>query len=296
MSMIQSVVVGVDHGPRSDPAVQVGLDLARRFKADLALVHAVPPPPSIYASIDLMTLEQISSEASSGARKKLKDHLQGLVAEAGREELQEGKDLVVEHGDPAHVLVEAAQSHKADVIVIGPHERRGVLDFGRTVRGVLSHAPGSVWVQKEAPKPIRNILVPVDLSEPSLKALELACELAKSYGAGVEALHCFHQVPLDGIYPEYSTIAASYTLDDLRKTSQESFEKAMAEFDAKGAPLTQRFLDGEPVASILGQQDSFDLVVLSTHGRSGLRGVILGNVAYSVLKDARIPVLAMRRS
>ena len=105
-----------------------------------------------------------------------------------------------------------------------------------------------------------------------------------------------HQVPLDGIYPEYSTIAASYTVDDLRKTSKESFEGEMASFDWKGVDHSVRFVDGEPVATIKSQEDSFDLIVLSTHGRSGLRGVILGNVAYSVLRDARIPVLAMRRS
>jgi len=294
--MIKSVVVGLDHGPRTDHALRVGLDLSGRFDARLSLVHAIPPPPSIYASIDMTTLTQIAEEAQSGARKKLLDRLQSQFTEAGRDPALVESVLVFEHGDPARVLVEEAKKAKADVIVIGPHERHGVLDFGRTARGVLSHAPGSVWVQKDAPREIKKILVPVDMSEPSLKALEMACEFAKSYGAGIEALHCFHQVPIDGIYPEYSTIAASYTVDDLRKTSKESFDREMAAFDWQGVKHETRFMDGEPVAMIKAQEDSFDLIVMSTHGRSGLRGVILGNVAYSVLKDARVPVLAMRRS
>lgn len=294
--MIKSVLVGVDHGSRTDPALRVGLDLAGRFDAQLALVHAIPPPPSIYASIDTSTLAQIAEEAHSGARAKLFGRVEKIFQDVGEKALKVESTLVFERGDPAHVLVDEARKRKADMIVIGPHERRGVLDFGRTVRGVLSHAPGSVWVQKGETREIRRILVPVDLSEPSLQALALACEVAKSYGATIEALHCFHQVPLDGLYPEYSTIAASYTVDDLRKQSRDAFERHMEAFDWKGVDHTTRFIDGEPVAMIRSQEDEFDLVVLSTHGRSGLRGVILGNVAYSVLKDARIPVLAMRCS
>jgi nucleotide-binding universal stress UspA family protein len=294
--MIKSVVVGLDYGPRSDHALRVGLDLSGRFDTRLSLVHAIPPPPSIYASIDTTTLMQVVDEAQSGARGKLTDRVQSFFSEAGRDPASAEKMLVFEHGDPAHVLVDQAVKTEADVIVIGPHERHGVWDFGRTVRGVLSRAPGSVWVQKDAPKAIKKILVPIDMSEPSLASLTLACELAKSYGASIEALHCFHQVPIDGIYPEYTTIAASYSVDDLRKLSKESFDNEMAAFDWGGVAHETRFVNGEPVATIKAQQDSHDLIVLSTHGRSGLRGVILGNVAYSVLKDARIPVLAMRRS
>jgi nucleotide-binding universal stress UspA family protein len=291
---LKSIVVGIDHGARTDNAVRVGLDLSERFGARLALVHAVPPPPSIYASIDTTTLAELEQEVRSSARKKLVAHVEELLGRSGRPRTAD-QLLRFAHGDPARVLVEEARKADADVIVIGPHQKHGVLDFGRTARGVLAHAPGSVWVQKEEPRPIRRILVPVDLSAPSLRALSLACALARSYEARIEALHCFHQMPIEGIYPEYAAIPPAYTLDDLRRTSQAAFDKEMAGFDWRGVQHETRFVDGEPVATLRSRAGSYDLIVLSTHGRSGLAGVILGNVAYSVLKEARTPVLAMRR-
>lgn len=292
---LKSIAVGVDQGTRTDGAVRVGLDLSERFGARLVLVHAVPPPPPIYSAMDAAALIELEEQVRESAREKLVAHLDPLLARFRRAGAAD-QLLRIAYGDPARALVEEAREADADVIVIGPHEKRGLLDFGRTARGVLAHAPGSVWVQKEEPRPIRRILVPVDLSAPSLRALSFACALAASYDARVEALHCFHQIPIDGLYPEYGAIPPAYTLDDLRRASQEAFEREMAGFDWRGVAHAARFEDGDPVAILRAREASCDLIVMSTHGRSGLAGVILGNVAYSVLKEADTPVLAMRRA
>ena len=58
---------------------------------------------------------------------------------------------------------------------------------------------------------------------------------------------------------------------------------------------TSRFAEGRSVPTILESQDSIDLIVMGSHGRTGLNAAVLGNTAYSVLRKAEVPVLAIRR-
>ena len=68
----------------------------------------------------------------------------------------------------------------------------------------------------------------------------------------------------------------------------------MAAFDWSGVPRDAQFLDAEPVETILELARDHDLVVMGTHGRSALSSVVLGSVAYSVLKRSERPVWAIR--
>jgi nucleotide-binding universal stress UspA family protein len=91
--------------------------------------------------------------------------------------------------------------------------------------------------------------------------------------------------------PLTSTIAA---LDDLRRSSRIEFETALSEFDWKGIEHTARFEEGDPAERVLELEHDFDLIVMGTHGHTGLSAAVLGSVTYSVMRAARIPVLALR--
>jgi universal stress protein A len=95
-------------------------------------------------------------------------------------------------------------------------------------------------------------------------------------------------------WPDYPDYGREYVVDGVRRSRQEAFEKAMSEFDWQGVERSADFLDGEPVESILELSRDHDLIALGTHGRTGLASVLLGNVAYSVLKRAETPVWAIR--
>ena len=66
----------------------------------------------------------------------------------------------------------------------------------------------------------------------------------------------------------------------------------MRNFDWRGIPWDARLFDDTPEQTILELQDDFDLIVMSTHGHSGLAAAILGSVAYSVLRRVHTPTLA----
>lgn len=290
----RNVLVGIDAEGRSDPAVHAALDLRKRFGSHVELLHVVHLPPPEWIAGRPIDVANQTAEIEADAWQRLAKRLEPALKDGGGGAATEDL-LQVRVGVPAQTLVERARELPADLVVLGAHERHGFLDFGSTARAVLASAPCDVWVQPAEHRPIRRVLVPVDLSEESLKALTIACSLASELGASVTAVHCFQ--PPEFAYvaaPGFPQVGPTYVVDDLRGASRHSFEEALAKFDWRGVEHSLRFVEGNPVGSILDLQDSCDLIAMGSHGRTGLSAAVLGNVAYAVLKKAHVPVLAIR--
>jgi len=139
--------------------------------------------------------------------------------------------------------------------------------------------------------PLHTILHPTDFSERSGFALELACGLARDYGARLVLLHVAAQPVIaygEGVVPP-----------------QEDYEDYEAELREKLHRLEvpdvrirveRRLKEGDPVAEILGvaQETGADLIVMGTHGRTGLGRLLMGSVAEEVVRQAACPVLTVR--
>ncbi len=293
----EPLLVGIDEAGRSDEAMRAALDLSRRLGAELFAVHALPAHHEAHGLEEATALA--GPHADAAAERSVRDHLdtrlREIVSDAGRSELDVSSLLRVMRGPAARVLLEAAREHGASTIFLGPHERRGLLDFGSTARAVLAKSSADVWVQPGRHAPIARVLVPIDLSKDSLHALRIACSYAACYEASITVLHCF--VPLEvGYAPSasYPVPGPTYVLEEVRASARREFDRVIATFDWQGVAHDARFLEGRPASSVLEMQDSCDLIALGSHGRTGLSAVLLGNVAYSVLRESRKPVLAIR--
>jgi nucleotide-binding universal stress UspA family protein len=130
-----------------------------------------------------------------------------------------------------------------------------------------------VWIQARPVRRITRILAPIDLSEDSLRALSSASALAKALGASVCAVHFFGGA---GMY-----------------AARAAFEKAVSGFDWQGVEHSAKFLEGEAIEGILELSQSAELIVLGTHGWTGLASAVLGSVAHSVIQRSDRPVLAI---
>lgn len=291
----RQILVAVDAEGLADHAIHAGLDLARRFDARLELLHAVGTP-----ALDWEIAEDARSAAAHAgilttAWRAMNAHVGKLLAARNGVALRTEDLIRILPGRPAKVILDRAAELDADLIVLGTHRRRGLADFGSTVRAVLASAPKGVWIQPRAFAPITSILVPIDLSPDSLRALSTACVLAGALGAKLRVVHCFQSANyLVSAWPEYPDFGTAYALDEVRAASEKAFLEELARFDWRGVPHESEFLDGEPAEQILQASGSADLVVMGTHGRTGLASVLLGNVAYKVLKRSDTPVLALR--
>lgn len=293
--MFHSILVGVATLEQSAGAVETGLALARSDGAAIQLVHAVPLHSAPWAKSKPDQLAALDARALTGARQGLADPLEPLFADADGPARRVDDVLHVLPGPPAKVILERAAEIHADLVVLGSHVKRKVFDFGSTARAVLAKAPCAVLVQPGAHRPFRKLLVPVDLSEDSLQALKLARRLAHEHGARLVTLHCHVPPELFGVgNVDVPPVEPTYVLDHARDAAREEYFHAMQALDWSGLEHAHEFDEGEAAASILERQGEFDLIVMGTHGRTGLAAVVLGSVAYQVLKHAEVPVLAIR--
>jgi nucleotide-binding universal stress UspA family protein len=135
---------------------------------------------------------------------------------------------------------------------------------------------------------IRTLLHPTDFSERSASALDVACSLARDYGASIIVLHVAHVPPLiggEGLVPPSE--------EEIRAEADERL-KAM-DIPEVGIPVERRLLVGDPAMEILrvAREINADMIVIGTHGRTGLGRLLMGSVAEQVVRRSECPVLTV---
>lgn len=143
---------------------------------------------------------------------------------------------------------------------------------------------------------VRQILVPIDFSDHSMKALRTATELGGTFGAKLVLLHALHL----GIFfggAEEPVVPPQDFFETLRTGASQRLEKLAQDVRAKGVPVEVRVSEAPAVEAILAaaREPGIDLIVMSTHGLTGLKHLLLGSVAERILQLAPCPVLSVKR-
>jgi nucleotide-binding universal stress UspA family protein len=141
----------------------------------------------------------------------------------------------------------------------------------------------------------KRILCPIDFSDASRAAMETAADLAKRQGG---RLTLFHAYPVPGYtFPDGSFVASSKMLEELAEAARNHLEEWRRIATSLGLAEVQAVTAvGEPAAEIVAhaRDNAIDLVVVGTHGRTGLTHAIMGSVAERVVRKAPCPVLTVR--
>lgn len=141
--------------------------------------------------------------------------------------------------------------------------------------------------------PYRHLLAPTDFSEPSRHALDVAADLAVVFGAKLTLVHAFE-------VPGYAYAGINYAPVDLVTPLQDAAKDLLAralEATRQKVPAAEAVLRlGAPWDEVLAvaKETGADLIVMGTHGRSGIKHVLLGSVAEKVVRHSPIPVLTIR--
>ena len=141
----------------------------------------------------------------------------------------------------------------------------------------------------------KTILLPVDLGEGSDEALAYAAELARAFSARVHLLHVVG-IPAMGV-PEMGVAYSGTMMDGMMADDLHALERMLAKHAATcdlGPPLVKA---GDPRDAIneAAKELGADLIVMATHGRSGIARVLLGSVTESVVRTAPCPVLTVKQ-
>jgi len=139
-----------------------------------------------------------------------------------------------------------------------------------------------------------RILIAVDFSEHSHKAVEAGVGIAKQFAAKVDLVHAF-ELPLPVMTP-YEVALPDNFVGEARAAAGRELERVEKEVAAGGVTVESHLRDGPPDAAIdaLARELGSDLIVMGTRGNTGLKHVLLGSIAERTLRHAPCPVLTVK--
>src|SRR6185436_18289618 len=261
----------------------------------LVLVHAVdvhgPLTDFLPAPTDLD--EQVRAAASSRL-----DEAAAAAREGGLE-----VESRLEIGVASQAIIHAVGEIAPDLVVQGS---RGLtpglahLLLGSTAQRIVQHSPRPVLTvhpgDRDRHAAIRHVLVPTDFSDDAQEAANAARTLfAGEQGARLTLLHAYH-LPVE--YTAYGTIPTSIPFHaDVAAVADEKLAEASAALAAEGQAVDAVAKEGYPPEVIVdtARDLAVDLIAMGTHGRTGLRHLLLGSNAERVIEHAPCPVLTVRR-
>ena len=286
---IKSILVPTDFSETANHAMEQAIELAIRTRAKVHLFHVIEPrvegPERLVTAVrDYLKMLEESAEQSLA-----------LKADLFRGNGVDMKYSTMRHVSPFEAILEKVEEEKPDLVVVGTHGRTG---FGRLLLGsvaekVLRHAPSNVLtLNKSAPlvrasHAFERILVPVDFSEFSKRAVGLAASLLVPDGV----LRVAHIVarPVDPVF--YAGGATLFQLDPgLPGQIRESLSKWL-----EGQTGQIEVREGDVVAEIfdIAESGGAQLIVMGTRGLSGLDHFLMGSVTEKVARRSKIPVLTV---
>jgi universal stress protein A len=144
---------------------------------------------------------------------------------------------------------------------------------------------------------IKRVLVPIDFSKDSLKALDYAADFAKPLGA--ELVTLFVIEPIYYAVPDLAGTAAGAVggmIEEQRASATQQLQRLQARYAKRKIKLRTLLQTGTPYQAIVDTAKALKagLIVMSTHGRTGMKHLLLGSTAERVVRTATCPVLTMR--
>jgi len=136
-------------------------------------------------------------------------------------------------------------------------------------------------------QPINRILLATDFSEDSSHALEYAKEIARRFGAQLIVLHADEML---------AVVPGSHLAEQRRSAAQAALDSTIKDLESKDLSAVSVLRPGVPADEIVKMANDriVDLVVMGTHGRTGLESLLMGSVAEHVVRHAPCPVLTVR--
>jgi nucleotide-binding universal stress UspA family protein len=285
MKGFKKILAAVDLSACSQRALALAIDFAYAEGTQLhvlfvEVIHGEPYDESVKARLESMVKSRLTDRG-----------FVGLDVEYAME-----RDYVA---GPA--ILRYAKEQDVDLIVMGTHGRRGLraLVLGSVAAEVVREAPCAVLtVRKDGdvgPVDVRRILVPFDFSDYSREALSSAIDVAESAGAKIELLHIVE----DRFHPAFygPFFQSVYDMEpDIEQRSQRHLREEIAVLDAGDIVTKVTAFGGHPARDIsrYAERNEIDLVVMSTHGLTGIEHFLMGSVAEKTVSHAPCPVLTVK--
>jgi nucleotide-binding universal stress UspA family protein len=288
----------------SSAALEYARHFAQQAEGTVYLLHVVPTD-EIHLLRQVYRPEKGGGADTVWAEKVAHEKLHALAQEHLKETRYE--ILTRTSGDPVTGILEAAKDLGAELVVMATHGRSGLAHFllGSIAEKVVreSRCPVFTTRRREAlaeAKPFQRILVPVDIAESSTVALRCARQLAEQYGGVVYPLHI---VPTDEVLLRLQEVyqaregAHEANLVVAEKAAQQKLHELAHDHLSGVSYETVLHVSDNPAKTMLETERAVgaDLIVMATHGVTGLFHLFLGSLTEKLVREADCPVLSLQQ-
>ena len=283
--MLYHIACLVDFSKPSKAAFHAACQLAAKSGATLHVLHVTEPVAAFASEGELLfdpheTVQELTQELKTWAKNELAKS--GSKAKLGKIETVFG------------VLVSSAldwvKKQRCNLIVLGTHGHTGLthLLLGSVAEKILRHSPTPVLITKNGKAfPIKKILVPVDLSAHAKEALHMAERLCEKLGAKLEVAHAINMGDILRLRKFLNTgIDSQALLEAAEAHAEQRIVKLMGR---KFSHIKLHIMEGEVSALInqLCKTQKIDLVLLPTHGHTGLKHLLICSTAERIARTVK---------
>lgn len=295
--MQPTVIVPLDTTPESEVSLPIAEALARHAEGMLMLISVIEAPSEF--GVWLRAEETIDAWVDHHV------HVDQYLSRIAGDIDGVAVDTLVSTGNPAVEINSIASEQPEPVIVMGSHARTGVsrVAVGSVAASVIHDARWPVIVARQADDdggsaarvgPVNRILVALDGSEYAEQALSTAQAVLGSSGLDIHLLRVVETNKWYGTtYSEIDYAAVTTYIEAEQEAAEEYLDEQARVLEQAGHTVTWEVQAGFVAGHIVDAARQFNagLIVMSTHGRSGLGRILMGSVAERVIHDADDPVM-----
>lgn len=293
-----SILATTDFSDLSMEAVEYAVALAEEFEARLSLMYVVEPAPHV-GGFESVVLIRADPEIIKRERKHLSKLAKGLSRRAARIR------PVVRYGKAVREIAAEASNQKVDLIITATRGHTGLkrVLLGSTAEAIVRHAPcpvltvpaetanrmtGKRWTSR-----IKRIMVPIDFSETSANALPFAAALASKFRAEILLIHVTEPPHASDSFID---VPSARMTAEANRAAEEMLSRVQREAFSDEIQTQAVIRSGTPFHEITraAARSEADLIILTTHGRTGLKHALIGSTAERTVRHAGCPVLVVR--
>jgi nucleotide-binding universal stress UspA family protein len=287
----EKLLLPTDGSEFSEGAIREAVNLAKTCSSKLFVVSVIETNPE-YESIAPQLIEK--------AEKETRQHLESVKNRAAKEGVD--CEIIARQGeDPYKYIIDEAAKHQVSMIIMGRRGRKGLkrLMMGSVTAKVIGHSPCNVLVVPRAARlEFRKILIATDGSKYSNAAASEAVAIAKRCGASLIAASV---VPYESISPlgiVHSEMQWELITGESRKAAESNIKNVKEIAEKEDVKIEELILEGRPYEAIINaaKEKGVDLIVVGSHGRTGLDRLLMGSVTERIIGHADCAVLVVKAS
>jgi nucleotide-binding universal stress UspA family protein len=298
MLKINKILYATDFSECAKHVLPHALYLMKKYDAELHMLHAIvlhpedPHNPAYYFSDE----DELYQRLKDNAYERMKSEIEYYNSDFFRIIKVQERGIA-----PAPVILEYADKKEIDLIVLGSSGHRG---YDRSFLGNVSEEVVRLAIcpvltihepQKNLNIESKNyILVPLDFSVHSKTALEYAKKIAPIYNAQLQLLHVVEE---SSHPPHYASVKSSVSefIPDIKNNSEKIMREFLSEVKGPDADAKLLVIEGRAAHDIVkfANDQKINMIILATHGLTGIEHLHLGSVSEKVVRMANCPVLTV---